>query len=474
MENKKWPAKPLSAAMEKHLKKSELRLHMPGHKGKKPKTGATAKWGELFSYDLTETGQLDNLNAPTGAILAAEAKMAKLYNSKAAYFLVNGATVGLQAAILASCRPGDKIILPRNAHRSIWSAVAIAGAVPVWLPVFLHPRYGIPLAIPEQVAIKAIEENNDARAMVFTYPSYHGLCGDLKKSARKAAEAGIFTIVDQAHGAHFRFVGWPDPAEDSGAAVVVCSWHKTMGSLNQTAVCLQNDFSYPVAKYLAMLQTSSPSYPLMVSLDECRHLWETKGELLAAGLLKNANAVRQGLAKNPVLDALDSRNLPWPVQDFDTSRIVIESEMGHNGWQIEKALLAAGIRPEMVDSGTVTLILSAFDSPRDIQKLVRLLYTAGQQLEKITPKPFSFVDFGALPEMAVLPGEALKRETELVPLAAAAGRIAAELLVPYPPGIPVAGPGELLSEAIIAGLLYIMDEGGPVQGVRQGQIEVLK
>jgi len=474
MSAKKIPARPLAAAVEKHIKKADLRQHMPGHKGHTPKTGASAKWGELHRYDLTETGELDNLNAPVGVIKDAERKMATLCGVRDAHFLVNGSTVGLEAAILATCKPGDEIIVPRNAHRSIWSAIALAGAKPIWLPLFMHPRYGIPLAVPYEAAEQAIKQYPNAKAIVFTYPSYHGLCGDLKKSARLAAEAGMYTIVDQAHGAHFRFTGWPDPAEDSGAALVVTSWHKTMGSLNQTAVLLQNDPSAPVKKYLSMLQTSSPSYPLMISLDETRELWEKKGEELAAKLLKNAKTVRASLGENPVLDALDSRTLPHPVQDFDQSRIVLTSALGHNGWQIEKALIKAGIRPEMADAGTVTLIMTAFDTAAEIKALCKGLLQAGIELEKEPARPMSFVDFGAFPEQVMLPGDALRAETELIPLEDAAGRIAAELLVPYPPGIPVVGPGERIDDVIIAGIEYISEEGGQVQGLHDGRINVVK
>ncbi len=466
--------KPLVEAMEAYIGKNNLRLHMPGHKGKAPATGLGGGWGSLWQADLTEVSGLDDLNAPTGAIAESEKLMADLYRSKQAHFLVNGATVGLEAAILACCnQPGDKILVPRNAHRSIWSGIALSGATPIWLPVFLHPGFGIPLGIATETVEQAVAENPEAKAIIFTYPSYHGLCGDLKKMARIAGQQGMYTIVDEAHGAHFAFTGWPDPAVDSGAAVVVQGWHKTMGSLTQTGVMLQNDATYPVQQYLAMLQSSSPSYLFMASLDEARANWQQNRDALAADMLANAALLREGLASIPGLDCLNAATLPWPVKDYDNTRIVVYSEDNHNGWQLQQAFAREGVMVEMADSGTVTLILTYADTATDIEALLEAITRAAVRLEDIPPKPIPFVDFGDLPEQAMTPQQALQRDSGWVDFDTAIGRVAADLIVPYPPGIPVVGMGEVITESAIAGIEFILEEGGRVQGVKDDKVSVV-
>lgn len=465
--------KPLAEAMAAYCQRQTLRLHMPGHKGKPPQAGLGSTWGQAWQQDLTEVPGLDQLSAPHGVIRESELLLAKLYRSKDAHFLVNGATVGLQAAIMASCHQGDKILLPRNAHRSIWSGVALSGATPVWLPVFQDADHGVPLGVATETVVQAVAENPDAKAIVYTYPSYHGFCGDLKKMTRPAGEKGMFTIVDEAHGAHFAFTGWPDAAVDSGAAVVVQGWHKTMGSLTQTGVLLQNDHTYPVEQYLAMLQSSSPSYLLMASLDEARANWEAHRDELAAVMLRRAGALRDGIAALPNLGCYHASNIPWPVKDYDQTRITLYSELGHSGWQLQELLEKAGLVVEMADSGTVVLILTYADTEEEVEAMLAALGQVAAALETVPPRPAPFINFGNLPEVAMTPAEALQKDMAWVSFDDAIGRVAAGLVVPYPPGIPVVGPGEVITESCIAGLEYLLEEGGMVQGVEAGKVPVI-
>lgn len=440
--------KPIIEKTEKYLKKSFINAN----KSTVPAKGIVAKFGDYTKYDLNKNDEFDNTLNPKAEIRASEKMMAALYYTKDAHYLQGGAAHGLQAAIMASCQKGDKILVPRNASRTVWEAIALSGATPVWMPVFIHPRFGMSLGVATETVEQAVKENDGAKAMVFVYPSEHGFCGDLRTTARLAGHAGMLTIVDESHGAHFKFTGWPDPAIDSGAAVVVDGWNETMGALNPTAVMLQNDHNYPIEKYLSILDGHSTAYPLLMALDEARANWQANDDKLAAKMLKNASIVRSSFAKNTVLDCLDSRNIPWPVRDYDSCRIVIFSELNHSGKQIADALKKVGITPAFYDNGTATILVSAFETVADAKKLATAITKAGKLLENSKGKMLPVIDFGQLPEVAMTPNEALNKDTEWVLLDDAIDRVSADLLIPHNVGVPVTGMGEVISEYVVAGI----------------------
>ena len=462
--------KPIVERIEKYLKQEK----QEANKSPLCPLGVIKKMGEIGRYDLNGNPFLDNLHNPKSEIRESEKMMAQLYYTRDAHYLLNGTATGLNAAIMASCKKGDKILVPRNAGRAVWNAVALSGAEPVWLPVFIHPRFGIPLGVATETVEQAVAEYDGARAMVFVYPSEHGFCGDLRTTARLAGHKGMLTIVDESHGAHFKFTGWPDPAVDSGAAVVVDGWSETMGSLNQTAVMLQNDHNYPIEKYLDMLTAGDFSYPLLASLDEARANWQANDDKLAAKMLKNASILRSGMADNSVLDCLDSRNIPWPVRDYDSCRLVLFSELNHSGYQIAEELQKAGVAVAFADNGTAVVLASAFNTVEETKVLSRKIKAAGKALEKTKGRILPVVDFGDLPKQVMTPAEVLTHDTEVVDWQDAAGRVAADLVIPYPGGVPAVGPGEEISEAVVAGVDYILEEGGRVAGIADGKVSVVK
>ncbi|MDD2568388.1 MAG: aminotransferase class I/II-fold pyridoxal phosphate-dependent enzyme [Clostridia bacterium] len=466
---------PLAEAMFKYVSKNPARFHMPGHKGKKPFKYETEIFNDIWQADLTETEGLDILAAPQGVIEEAQKACAELCRASEAYFLVNGATVGLQACIMAACEEkGSEIIVPRNAHRSVWGAIAMADAKPVWLPVYQDARYGIALGVDADTVNQTVLAHPNAKAVVYVYPTYHGLCNDLKAMLRTAAEHSMYTIVDEAHGGHFVFTGWPESAIDGGAAAVIQGWHKTMGSLTQTGVLLLNDTSLPVAKYLSILQSSSPSYPLMASLDMARAGWQAKGYELASRILENATAMRVALSEVDIFQVLGAGDWPWPVADYDNSRVVIVSRAGHSGRQIAEVLAAQGIYAEMADAATVTFIVSFNDNQAEIAALKPKLQAAGKVLATLEPKLIPQIQSFPFGEMVMLPSEALRAAAETVPLKQAAGRVASDLVVPYPPGIPIVGFGEIISAEIVETIYRILVEGGRVQGLTEGNVSVVK
>ncbi len=462
--------KPIVEVIERYLKKGQAEAD----KSPLSLTGVMKKFGEIGRYDLNRKPHFDDFHSPKREIRESEKLTAQLYYTRDAHYLVNGTAQGLNAAIMASCRQGDKVLVPRNAGRAVWNAVALSGAEPVWLPVFIHPRFGIALGVATETVEQAVQEYDGARAMVFVYPSEHGFCGDLRTTARLAGHKGMLTVVDESHGAHFKFTGWPDPAIDSGAAVVVDGWSETMGSLNQTAVMLQNDHNYPVEKYLDMLTAGDYSYPLLLSLDEARANWQANDDKLAAKMLKNASVLRSSAAGNSVLDCLDSRNIPWPVRDYDSCRLVLFSELNHSGYQIAEALRKEGVEVSFADNGTAVVLASAFNTVAETREIAKKIKAAGKALEKIKGRILPVVDFGDLPKQVMTPGEALAHDTEWVNWQDAVGRIAADLVVPYPCGVPAVGPGEEISDIVVAGVEYIYDEGGRVDGIVDGKVLVVK
>ncbi len=458
---------PLAEALMQYGGDPPLSFHMPGHKyGIGAPPILKAAWGEkIWQYDITEVFGMDNLGAPAGVIREAQELLASLCQVKRAHFLINGATVGLQAAILACCRPGDKIIVPRHAHNSIWSALALSGAEPVWLPLFYHEKYGMPLGVAPAAVAQAVRENPDAKALVCVHPTFHGITNDLKTMVETAAMSGIPTVVDASHGSHFAFTGWPDSAVSSGAAIIVESWHKTMGSLTQSAVLLQNDTSLPVEKYLRLLQSSSPSYLLMASLDATRAMWQEKKDTLAANLFENAANARRRLASIEGLYCLGAGDWPSPVADYDVTRLVLTSRAEHSGQQLAGALRRSGIEPEMSDAHSVILFVTIGDTAQSIDRLAEACKNAAALLENEPPQKNWLPTFWPPPQIALLPREALACDMVQVPLTEAAGKIAAAALMPYPPGIPLVGLGELIDETIVEVIRKNLAEGGKVQGL---------
>lgn len=458
---------PLWQALLQNRYQHAASFHMPGHKyGAAAPEALLSAWGtEVWQYDVTELPGLDNLAAPSGAIAAAQQLLADFCHVQKAYFLINGATVGLQAAILACCHPGDEILVPRHAHHSVWAALALAKVKPVWLPVVCHPKYGIPLGVTREALQQALAAHPQAKALFCVAPTYHGILTNLKEQVALAAAYGIPTIVDAAHGSHFHGGYGPEPAVTSGAAFVVESWHKTMGSLTQTAVLLQQDMTLPVERYLRLLQSSSPSYLLMASLDAARAMWQQNQDIFGQKLYQLSTMARKGLSQLPVLHCLGSTDWSAPIEAWDCSRLVLVSEACHSGGQIAAALRRYNIEPEMADAATAVLFLTIGDEEADIQYLLSACQQAAADLAAELPQILPQIDDLSIPIQRLLPADALTKTAYAVPLAACSGGIAGAAVTPYPPGIPLVGLGEEISSQMVRQIRQILDEGGMVQGL---------
>lgn len=461
MTKKKEIKTPLVDAVQAYLDKGRVRGHMPGHKGSA--AGYLARFGELAAWDLTEADGLDDLHEPVGAIAESERILAAAVGAGRAFMLVNGATVGIQAAILTACRPGETILLPRNAHRAVWSALALGDVRPLWLPV--EEARGLALGLTPSKLACTLDEHPEVRAVFVVNPSFYGVLPDLAGLIDVAHRRGVVVIVDEAHGAHFPFVRPELAAGRLGADLVIDSWHKSMGSLGQTAVLLCNREELRPERWLTLLQTTSPSYPLMASIDWARAEWQEKAAARAAVLRESRAALEKVLA-GKVLRLLGAGDMPDGF-GWDDTKALLESAAGHSGWQIAEALRASGVEPEFADGRFALLLLTYADAA---EELAAAVCRAAEWLAQREPEPVAQVTLPGLPQVAMSPFEAAHSEQEMLPLSAAVGRVSAGLLVPYPPGIAVVGPGEVISAEAAR---YLSEFAGEVQGLRDGQVAVV-
>ena len=411
-------------------------MHMPGHKGRAP-FGASA----LYALDTTELPLTDNLHDPRGAIKAAEALYARAAGAAAALFLTGGATAGVHTLLQLHAREGDTVILPRNAHLSAVNACIQGGLRPVWIPLRQTP--GGFFFIAEEDVLETLAAHPETKALMLTRPDYFGGMIPLPRIAAQCAARGCSLFVDEAHGAHLPWLCPDQTALALGAAGSVQSCHKTLPALTGAAVLLLRDpADVPRARLLLRRsQSSSPSYLLVRSVDDARAWMDLRGRQRLSRLTRLADQLRRRAAEAGYPDPREA--LASAGYTRDPTRLVLRAPQG--GEALAEALAARGIDVEMAEEDRVVCILTAMDTPADLDRLARAL-------ADIPPLPRPQTAPAALPplpEAVLTPRQAAMRPAEAVPFPAAAGRIAAEALGVYPPGIPLAVPGERLTPEIL-------------------------
>lgn len=468
---------PILHAILSHLRKVRAGYHVPGHKMGRGLPGEIgAMLGAAGRLDLTEIPGLDDLHAPTGAILQAQQLAAEAFGAEETWFLVNGSTAGNIAMIMAAVKPGQQILVPRNLHKSVLNGLILAQAQPVFYNPDLDEQYGIASGVAPATIREAVRQHPEAKAVFVVSPTYHGICSDLAAIAEIAHEAGMLLLVDEAHGAHFAFhEDLPQTAMASGADLAVQSTHKTLGSLTQSSMLHakgQRVDRVRLRKRLQLVQSTSPSYLLLASLDAARHQMATEGrhrlgkalEALRAG----ADRVRQELPHLELLtDAGEYRvdPLKWTIR---------VDGLGISGVQAYDLLHEREfVTLELADPRNVLAVFTYADTPLQVNRLVDALAalqmgeTGGVALQVLPP------NLPPAPEMAILPHEAFERESEPVPLQAAAGRVAAEMVIPYPPGIPVLVPGEVWTGEMVDYVLRLRLAGVRFQGMEDTAVRTV-
>ncbi|KAA0941067.1 aminotransferase class I/II-fold pyridoxal phosphate-dependent enzyme [Sporosarcina sp. ANT_H38] len=468
--------RPLIAALIKFKEANPISFHVPGHKGG-ILSGLPTELQTALQYDFTELAGLDDLHEPSGVIEEAQQKLSSLYGSDRSFFLVNGSTVGNLAMVYATCRAGETVIVQRNAHKSIFHAIELTGA----RPVFVSPVWDQITKTAGHVTVaqvgEALEAYPDAKAVILTYPTYYGLTGtELEKIIRFCHTYEVPVLVDEAHGAHF-VVGEPFPrsALEMGADVVVHSAHKTLPAMTMASFLhIRSDFIAveKVAHYLGMLQSSSPSYLLMASLDDARAYAEFyNGEDIKSFMGQRMDFIKR-LGIIPGLQTI--------VTD-DPLKLILRIE-GFTGFDIQKKLEAEGIYGEIADPYQVLFVLPLlkvgttypFD---EICEKIKIAVACLDGLDRI-------VNLGEIPSLeeglsrlAYTFEEVANMEVEWIPYVESVGRVAAASIIPYPPGIPLLMAGEIVKDEHIQTLGKLLQMGAKLQGairINEKQIVVVK
>jgi len=442
---------PIIETIIQYIQKNPLRFHTPGHKGGK---GALAFlkdfWGEnVWLSDLTELKDTDNLHHPQGSILVAQELAAEVFGAEKTYFLVGGASAGIRASMLALAHSGEKVLIPRNFHRSVWDSLVLTGAEPFYLNVERDPKWGLILGLDPQKVESALVDNPQIKLGYFVYPTYEGLASPLKEIITTFHAHGLKVVVDEAHGAHFAFhSAFPPSALSLGADVVVQGSHKTIGALTQGAMLHLNDLGLAaeIKEALGMLETSSPSFLILASLDAARRKIFCEGQFLFDRLFAKLSSLRYFLNKVDGVEIVGEEILRYPsVKYFDPTKLIL-SFNGLSGNTLAEELRRYGLEVELAEQRYVLMLFSFADAELNVDdflqpfRLLSFLPSQNNCFPILMP---------TLPEMAFSPRDAYFAPKELVPLAKAKGRICGELMIPYPPGIPLICPGEIFSTDII-------------------------
>ncbi|MCL0081461.1 aminotransferase class I/II-fold pyridoxal phosphate-dependent enzyme [Peptococcaceae bacterium] len=465
---------PLVAAMQKYYLQKKIPFHMPAHRqGQAIAAAMLQLQPEIFKYDLTEVPGLDDLHCPQTAIAQAQALAAVAFGSQSSYFLVNGTSCGLQALILTICRPDDILIVPRGVHRSVLTGLILSGARPVYLYPKLIAKFAIPAVVSPAELNSCLEQHPAARGVLMLHPTYYGVVGNLAAVAQVTHAKGLPLLVDEAHGGHFCFHRQLPPAAlASGADAVVQSTHKTVGALTQAAMLHLNSDRLDKQRLegcLRLVQSTSPSYLLMASLDAARSQMAVKGAALLAQSLQVAKKLRCELASLKGIEVLSNHHLAdYDIMTLDETRLVINVQaLGLTGYQVA-ALLATdySIQVEMADFYNIVVLLGLNTPDKDGEALYqalaclvnsnnRLSSQQGGHLKELLQLPPAIV--------ALTPRQAWMSTALIIPLEQAVGKISGDSVAVYPPGIPALCPGEIISMEIVAYLLEVRQRALPVQ-----------
>jgi arginine decarboxylase len=519
---------PILQALLTRVKAGQAPFYTPGHKqgqGSPPALQTIWRTG-VWQTDLSELPGLDNLFAPQASIQQAQELAAAAFGAEQTWFLVNGSTCGVMAAILATCEPGEQIILPRNVHQSAIAGLILAGAMPIWV----EPESDTDLAYslsPTSVQL-ALQQYPQAKAILLVSPTYEGVCADVEAIANLAHQHQIPLLVDEAHGPHFAFhPDLPPSALSAGADLTVQSTHKVLSALTQAAMLHVQGNRIERSRLnqaLRLLQSSSPSYLLLASLDAARHQMATEGKMLLSQTLQLADQARQAIQVIPGLSVLGSDLKPLAAPqppnsrglqsllskspriggfrgrklrvtkrsrilqhalelaapswtEIDPTRLTVNvTGLGLAGFAADQILdQELGITAELPSLSHLTFIISLGNTEADIQRLIAGLNTlAAEYALPATPSPAFWPRLPKISVPAIAPRTAWYAPTETVAIADAPNRISAELVCPYPPGIPVLLPGEVVTPEAIAILHQVLQQGGILTGCDDPQLQTLQ
>lgn len=465
--------------------------HMPGHK-KRLNTIFPELVENPFLIDVTEVGDLDEFHCPQGIIKEAFERAARIYGSHKSYYLVNGSTCGILAAIASVCRYGDSLIVARNCHKSVYNAIQLLNLKPIYVMPEWNEEYGIFGGISPDGIKRTIKEHPEAKAVILVSPTYEGVVSDIEKIAKLSHKSGIPLIVDEAHGAHFEFMAnanetisttnykkVPDPAIRLGADIVIESLHKTLPAMTQCAILHENSSIIQrerLEEFLSIYQSTSPSYVFMATMEACieKMNYERDGlfiiykELLAEyrkrfGQLKHIHLLEEGDFKKQSIFGYDDGKLVFSAKNCGLKKE--DSITLINGTMLGSILAQEyGQMMEMAGGSYVIAMTSVADSKEAFESLYQAMEAIDNQLTDIEEMADTIL-YKILPERKMNIAYARENKLMEISFAEAAGKTSGEYIYIYPPGIPMIAPGEVFSKEIIKEIEKALDNGLNVKGV---------
>ena len=467
---------PVLEAMTQHLQNRVVPFDVPGHKGGRGNSELTDFLGKsCLKADVNSMKPLDNLCHPVSVIKEAQDLAAEAFGAKTAFFIVNGTTGSVQTMIMTACKSGDKIIMPRNVHRSAIKALVVNGAVPVYVNPGTNKELGIPLGMSVENVKKAIAENPDAKAVLINNPTYYGVCSDLREIVRIAHENNMLALVDEAHGTHFYFgENMPVSGMAAGADMAAVSMHKTGGSLTQSSIllCGSNINSDYVRQVINLTQTTSGSYLLISSLDIARKNLALNGKSIFKKTVQFAEYARNEINKLGGYYAFGNELCDNNAFfDFDKTKLSVHTrDIGLAGIEVYDILRDDyGIQIEFGDIGNILAIISAGDRALEIERLISSLSEIKRLYSKDKTGMFDHEYIN--PEVITAPQKAFYSNKKSVPINQSSGMVCGEFVMCYPPGIPILAPGEKITDEIINYINYAKEKGCFMTGTQDMKIE---
>ncbi len=484
MDLKKQNNTPLMSAMKDYVESSPIPFDVPGHKmGRIVSEFASLIGEDVFRYDVNAPIGIDVLYKHIGVIRESEDLFADACNASRALFLINGTTSGILTMIMSQINAKEKIILPRNVHKSVINALIVSGAIPVFVEPIYDQYLGIANGVLLKDYVKAMDENPDAKAVFVINPTYFGITSSLKDIVIEAHKRDMLVLVDEAHGAHFYFSDeLPISAMDAGADITCLSTHKTIGSLTQSSVLLTKgdrvDFK-EIINANAMFNSTSPSHILLASIDAARKMMVFKGREILSNSIKLAHYAREKLNLIPGIHCLNAsycRSEEHKEFDFDKTRLVITvRELGLTGFEVMHLIRKKfNIQFELAETYLVLAILAIGSTKEDVDKLINAFseiskeYYSYKEKKESTNFHFDYAD------IAVRPREAYNAPNKILDIDDAENEICAESVMIYPPGIPLLIPGEIITRDIIEIYkMYLNTSGTILQDSKVSKVKVI-
>lgn len=467
---------PVLEAMKEHLLNRVVPFDVPGHKGGRGNTELTDFLGKsCLKADVNSMKPLDNLCHPVSVIREAQELAAEAFGAEHAFFIVNGTTGSVQTMIMTACKAGEKIIMPRNVHRSAINALVVNGAVPVYVNPGTNKELGIPLGMSVENVKQTIEANPDAKAVLINNPTYYGVCSDLKAIVELAHEHNMLALVDEAHGTHFYFgEDMPISAMAAGADMAAVSMHKTGGSLTQSSILLcgphiNGDY---VRQVINLTQTTSGSYLLISSLDIARKNLALNGREIFRKTVQFAEYARNEINKLGGYYAFGKELCDNDAfYDFDKTKLSVHTrDIGLAGIEVYDILRDDyGIQIEFGDIGNILAIISAGDRALEIERLISSLSEIKRLYSRDKSGMFDHEYIN--PEVITAPQKAFYSKKRSVPINESSGMVCGEFVMCYPPGIPILAPGEKITDEIINYINYAKEKGCFMTGTQDMNIE---